>query len=385
MRQASASTQTLLDDLAGRYELCPGQTVSVRGRRGVLTPGRLTRLLHGMDTLQAQRTLGSVFTLCGHAHQRALQLAIQCAATQCQLDETTVGIMQLSMETARDQLRTMALDWPRLGLGHPPNLDWLTGCPIPLGPARFPTEPVPHAVLAQHARAWLQNLLDAPPQDWLNSTADERQMLQWCMRAASRVAPASALANWAQNPTLQHKTCAAKLVDPHAGDTIAAVNASLIDQPEFSQFPNLHQRCAETGPWSRSRLGLFASPLVISPWQRLASRWRDFVACLLSVIDHTVYLRAGARPVGQNAAIAWVEMARGVLLYRVSVDTEQRVTDIRIVAPTEWNFHPRGCLAQHVGALRQDQSHDARLLAMAWDACVECVVNDNRGHQETTA
>ena len=56
----------------------------------------------------------------------------------------------------------------------------------------------------------------------------------------------------------------------------------------------------------------------------------------------------GAAPLDGASAIAWVETARGLLVHRVALDGE-RIAGYRIVAPTEWNFHPAGAFAR--GAL----------------------------------
>ena len=57
----------------------------------------------------------------------------------------------------------------------------------------------------------------------------------------------------------------------------------------------------------------------------------------------------GALPLADGEAIAWTEMARGLLVHWVRLEDSPsgpRVADCRVLAPTEWNFHPRGVLAQ---------------------------------------
>jgi Ni,Fe-hydrogenase I large subunit len=74
-----------------------------------------------------------------------------------------------------------------------------------------------------------------------------------------------------------------------------------------------------------------------------------------------------------GVGLAAVETARGTLIHRVELDGE-KVMRYRIVAPTEWNFHPRGAFprglagmpARNEGELRQA----AALLAHALDPCV---------------
>jgi Ni,Fe-hydrogenase I large subunit len=68
-----------------------------------------------------------------------------------------------------------------------------------------------------------------------------------------------------------------------------------------------------------------------------------------------------------------VQTARGLLLHRVRI-ADGRVTDYRIVAPTEWNFHPDGALARGlVGATAGSAvalKRQARLAVQALDPCV---------------
>lgn len=67
-------------------------------------------------------------------------------------------------------------------------------------------------------------------------------------------------------------------------------------------------------------------------------------------------------------------MARGLLLHWVQLDAQGRVADYRVVAPTEWNFHAQGALAQALTALAPQDTASASALAAAFDACVECQV-----------
>jgi Ni,Fe-hydrogenase I large subunit len=78
-----------------------------------------------------------------------------------------------------------------------------------------------------------------------------------------------------------------------------------------------------------------------------------------------------------GAGLGLAETARGLLLHRVQVE-RGLVTDYRIVAPTEWNFHPRGPLPQALtgrGAADRGQlERDARVVVQSLDPCVACRV-----------
>ena len=78
-----------------------------------------------------------------------------------------------------------------------------------------------------------------------------------------------------------------------------------------------------------------------------------------------------------TGGIAWVENARGLLIHQVQLD-QDRVRSYRIVAPTEWNFHPGGALASALlGVAATDldavQRHAMRVVN-SLDPCVACQV-----------
>jgi len=68
-----------------------------------------------------------------------------------------------------------------------------------------------------------------------------------------------------------------------------------------------------------------------------------------------------------------VQTARGVLLHLARID-DDRIDDYRIVAPTDWNFHPDGALARGLFGLEADDAaalvQRAGLAALALDPCV---------------
>ncbi|TXC66644.1 hypothetical protein FSC37_14910 [Piscinibacter aquaticus] len=82
-----------------------------------------------------------------------------------------------------------------------------------------------------------------------------------------------------------------------------------------------------------------------------------------------------ALPLGPGEAISWTEMARGLLVHWVQLEDGPRgprVADCRVLAPTEWNFHPHGVLAQTLATLRgDDRAEQAARAAVAFDPCVE--------------
>ncbi|MCB1966471.1 MAG: nickel-dependent hydrogenase large subunit, partial [Candidatus Accumulibacter sp.] len=84
-----------------------------------------------------------------------------------------------------------------------------------------------------------------------------------------------------------------------------------------------------------------------------------------------------AAMVAEGCGLARVETARGTLLHRIELDGE-RVASYRIVAPTEWNFHPRGAFVREITgrrvATRAEAELAARRLALSLDPCVSFAV-----------
>jgi Ni,Fe-hydrogenase I large subunit len=72
-------------------------------------------------------------------------------------------------------------------------------------------------------------------------------------------------------------------------------------------------------------------------------------------------------------AIAEVETARGRLIHYVRLDGD-RVADLHVLAPTEWNFHPRGAAATGLerlsAATDEELQRKAALLIESIDPCV---------------
>ena len=67
-----------------------------------------------------------------------------------------------------------------------------------------------------------------------------------------------------------------------------------------------------------------------------------------------------------------MEAARGRLVHRVEMENGT-IGSYRILAPTEWNFHPRGVVAESLATLRGGRDkveQQARLLINAIDPCV---------------
>lgn len=368
--------------LAGHYQLRPGVRDSVLGQRPVLGGGRLSRLLRGQHCETVVCTLGNVFTLCAHAHRRTARLALRAANPSASALLPVESPVLLSLETARDHLRSMALDWPQR---HPaasqtaPDLHWLRDCPLHLAsPAQGCTPQEALAALAQLG-SWLKNLLNQPTQDWLNHHRDPDAFAHWCRSRALDLPPARCLADWYPLAcSLAPQTLSLDLLNSNAtvqSNHLRDIAQAMATDPDFVQRPLWRGQCAETGTWTRLSRQAQYDTLHQNAWNRLGARWMDLVNITASSDEYRDFpLDSGALPLGEGQAIAWCEMARGLLLHWVQLDPQGRVVDYRVLAPTEWNFHPDGALAHALAALPAHDTAAAWCLAAAFDPCVDCTV-----------
>jgi Ni,Fe-hydrogenase I large subunit len=140
----------------------------------------------------------------------------------------------------------------------------------------------------------------------------------------------------------------------------------------FSREPSLPGRRVETGLAARRN---FAGAGLAA---RLAAREQDLIETGAAIER---LLAGGAAPSGLlttglagNWRYAAVESARGRLYHACRIGSDGRIVDYRIVAPTEWNFHPdgpfvRALLGAEIGAGAAAKRRAERL-AFVYDPCI---------------
>lgn len=252
-------------------------------------------VLRGKPADEAVRLVPLVFALCGRAQGRAAALALAAARgveTAPHLDGA------VEAETQREHLWRLLLDLPPM-LGMAPQRELFAAA---------------QRVVGAGDRAALRSLL-----------ADEFWNRLLGGLAALDDAPAAATGLL---PTLG------------AARSLAAWPRLTAD---FAQAPDWEGEPAETGAFARWG---GQNPSAAGP---LAARWQARCAEVWSWAAGEEKVGAGgtasaARNGGiGDAGRALVETARGLLMHEIVLDGD-RIADYVIVAPTEWNFHPRGTL-----------------------------------------
>ena len=369
--------------LAGQYLLHPGSQPSIVGSRPVMGGARLGRLLRGQQCDGVVNMLGNVLTLCAHAQRRTARMVLLAAEQQEPAQVAPESTRLLQLETARDHLRSMALDWPQRQLGttaNPAWLRWLAQCPVPLVAPSNALTSVQASTQKVQLQTWLEStILRMPIAQWLTNFHNENSFAAWCTAEADRAAPLQCLAAW--HTTAQHLQPMTRTLDVLDADAtqqathLRTIALDLCTSPDFALRPLWLGACAESGAWSRL-CHRQTSSTGHSAWSRLQARWVELLELVRGPVDaHANLLHSGALPLGGGQAIAWCEMARGLLLHWVQLDAQHRVQDYRVLAPTEWNFHPEGALAQALTQLNPTDAAAAWCLASAYDPCVDCSVN----------
>ena len=358
------------DDLAGVLRVAPGQA-----RPHNLVSSRrdwATLLTHGVPAASLSSRLGSLFSLCGHAHRLCADMAVTAVLGRSAPAQLNVA-QELQQETLREHVRRIGLDWPRQ---------------LAFGVVSEQARQQAHAALQQcplfvpvasDLQQWLEtHLLGMPAQEWL--TQWEQDSAAW-LRAWSNKNPGwlAGLLRQAR-PLADRAAPAAPFLRVHASEAGLRVLADcLVRQPGFTRQPLWRGQCAETGPWTRLRQ---ATPEVINtPWLRLGSRLAELVR--LALPDEpgrsgASWLTIGSMATARREGLAWVEMARGLLVHHVQLDgtgDNARVASCQVLAPTEWNFHPQGAVAQALEQLPTPSTsgvcREVDLLFSAYDPCVK--------------
>lgn len=350
----------------GRVLLRPGRALpTVLNQRPLLA----ARLARGRSAEELPTLFGLLFALCSHAQRATAARAVAAARGEPALSSPAQR-QALRAATARDQVLRIAHDWPRLLPGAPATdaaaaAALLRHCPL------WRDDQAPEQRLAA-LPGWLaRHWLDTPLQDWLHAFAadPEDAPLHWCRRAET--APARLLRG--QADALRRLGTPEQplelLAQPLA--SLPRLARRLVEEPGFNARPDWLGAPAETGPWTRINDPL--RPRLHNAWMRMTARLVDVLR--LAAPDGQHWLAEGALPLARGEGLAWTETARGLLVHHVQLDEAGRVLSAQVLAPTEWNFHPQGVLAQTLAALGGDECADqAARAAVAFDPCVEFVI-----------
>lgn len=160
------------------------------------------------------------------------------------------------------------------------------------------------------------------------------------------------------------------------------VNAMKTD--DFIAFPIWQGHSYETTPLARQAQESLIRDLMAQSGTGLMTRLAALLVELAKIPDHMRQLLDGsksetigevkegiAKTAEKGIGLAQVEAARGRLAHAVWMD-KGKVSQYRILAPTEWNFHPQGVAAKALKALSFADGDVTELKAQA-DAVINAI------------
>ena len=356
-------------------------------------PAEVAEVFKGKEPAEVTRTLPLLFSVCAMAQGRAACLAL-ARATGGKLEETSEAARECLVlaETAREHVLAAAMQWPGL-LGEqvePAHLRafncllsefravWFDGAnPFDLA-GSSQSEPGQVTRLIDALDAHLAGLVTGMPADAFLALETPEEFLAWARAtdtAAARLTHRVLTKGWVQAgdggraflPNLDDSDLLQRLL----GDD----GASFAAKPKWDGLP------VETSAFSRCQDHTLVAALLVENGAgliaRLAARLVDLARIPGQLRVKAAVLSSGASAAAvpgmvDGAGLAQVEAARGRLVHGVIVDGG-RVAEYRILAPTEWNFHPDGAAARGLAKLMPQKGSledQARLLIGLIDPCV---------------
>jgi uptake hydrogenase large subunit len=325
-------------------------------------------LLRDRTAAELRALVPMLFSVCGRSQAAACELALAAASGQ-DVDDHTLErwSADVAAEMLRDGVRRGLLD-AALRLGEPASADAVQAARLAMafrpGDASA-AQAIAMALFGMSATQWLGLGSLARLDGWIDAghTAGAR-LLRQLRDAAASISQATADVV----PLLPAQQPAAHIAEwlPPSGTDI-----------EFSHQPLWRGQPAETGALAREQ----GNALVVALRQRDASRVQARCVARLRELAQLLaglpQALTGLVPAPDGHGVAWVENARGLLVHQVWLEAERSRT-YRIVAPTEWNFHPAGVLPRSlIGTCAADRDaarqHCERLID-SLDPCVSCHV-----------
>lgn len=384
-----------MSDPAGRLKiqiqrLTAGTRCTIRSSR----PVTASSIFEGRSSAEVATLLPLLYSICAKAQSYACVGALESALgiTPAPNAERRRELT-LTLETLREHLWRILLDWPRLCSGDP-RREALSGLVAQIGALFRLADPSgalfkPGGDTADvDASAWLQGcdaveslvveeVLGRPVEAWLEAVVDRDGLESWAKTTATE--PARLLRSVMQAKESALGGCNVTALT-HLEHAALAARLTGEDAATFIAEPRWKEEVRETGPLSRCEESMLIRALAESYGKGLLTR---LTAQILEVAQLTVLLRQPGDTTRADSGsssspepglgLAEVEAARGRLVHLARL-ADDRVQDYRILAPTEWNFHPEGPVAMAIAGLPgcEDATlrRRAELLIMAIDPCV---------------
>lgn len=366
-------------------------------------PFQAQQVLRGKSAETALSLLPLMYNVCAQAQALAgLQACRRALGRTAAPWVVQAQQLLVDLESVREHLWRMVVDWPPM-LGEPlsPHAALLSRLIKQVRRALFAdaspfvlnTELNLDAGALRHQLQAVQSFIEveilAAPMDlWLAQTTTVEDLSNWTRQQGS--VAARLLYKVAENHWTALGNVTSRYLPPlDEGELYRRFHAS--DVLDFIAMPSWENACYETTTLARQcRVSLLmdlAARHGNGLLTRLAAKIVELVGLMQSVRRAGEKLiRAEVDAVDQSVSqmdgegIGQVEAARGRLVHWVKL-VDGRIEDYRILAPTEWNFHPEGVAAAGLKSLVFEDETMLRLQARCWlDAIDPCVAYEVRLH-----
>jgi coenzyme F420-reducing hydrogenase alpha subunit len=344
-----------------------------------------SRVLEGKTPREAAALVPMLFSLCGRA-QGVAALRAREAALGAAPDPAAARAREwaVAAEAVQENLWRLTLDWPQ-ALGEAPapeafaawrrRLSALTaalakaeGWSEPGAPVSGPEREL--AAAGTELAQWLgSGLLGMETQEWLGETGLEA----WWRRGAT---PAARMLRRLLDGVGLAGRSAVRLMQPEA-QGLGRMLERMLREPHYAERPDWDGEPRETGALAR----MAGHPAVAAALEvrgncvavRVLARLAETAALAGAMANGADRGLVDGKSLGPGTGAAWVETSRGLLAHVVEIEGG-RIARYRILAPTEWNFHPGGPFAlglSGTAAHSEPALMDAvRMQALALDPCV---------------
>ncbi len=374
----------------------PSNRITIQSTRPVYA----CQMLHGKSVSESLNLLPLLFNICGVAQACAGVRACE-QALDLKVSKKTEKLRDVlvKLETLREHLWRIILEWPRFiqkvtqtaqdntgivemlliqrdyqkalcaNSQHRSVLD-LGGVEVHSDQAQL------KAVLKRFANLLKQHVFTITASEWL-TLKKQKDLQHW---AASKTSIAAQLIqqiiedNWYNAGACQSVT-------------LPALDLIQLDQAmqdvQYVRQPQWQGQCCETSSLTRAQ-----SPLLMALKKdhgngllvRLVARLTETAQLFQELTDLELENEksrisdetALQTAITEKKGIGQAAAARGLLVHRVSINNNL-IEYYQILAPTEWNFHPQGVVAQALASLQGDPQtieKKARLLINSIDPCV---------------
>ncbi len=387
----------------GRSEAAAISAVGVQSSRRVMA----SKLLAGRDIEHAVPLVQALFSVCGRSQACACATAIENACGAVASAETQVlRRAAVDMETLREHLWRIFLDWPK-HLGLQPQRQALALVLQLQQEFELAFGDIHRWFVPQLSAASVHSAtVDSPSVDYvaINATLkrlesliggqllggtvagwralhSHQQMRTWLATTSGRQRPvAVAMLGKIEESGWSAAGQGAVEALSLAGETSLGTLVQRLQSWDFIARPEWLGEPRESSSLMRNHTPLLTD-LRETCGTGLLTRAAALVSEVVALLQRLqgLFTERGlaweawpATHAGSALPVGLVNAARGQLLHWLQLQGST-ITDYRILAPTEWNFHPRGVVARSLQSLRGSVSaihHQAALLIELVDPCV---------------